>query len=113
MTANETAFKTRADDTLTAILDALDDALADHVDADLNDGVLTIELDDGGQYVVNRHAPLRQIWLSSPISGAAHYAWDAESGEWRSTRGGPDLLDRLSKELSRATGVALRLAPGS
>ena len=35
---------------------------------------------DAGTWVVNKHAPTRQIWLSSPKSGARHYAFDAAVG---------------------------------
>ena len=60
-----------------------------------------------GTWVVNKHAPTRQIWLSSPKSGARHYAFDAASGLWKDTRGGDDLLAHLSAEL----GVALEWTP--
>ena len=49
-------------------------------------GILTVEGDDG-TWIVNKHAPTRQIWLSSPKSGARHYAFDAGSGQWRDTQG--------------------------
>jgi frataxin len=61
--------------------------------------VLTVEGDDG-TWVVNKHAPTRQIWLSSPKSGARHYAFEAASGLWQDTRGGADLLATLSSELN-------------
>ena len=62
---------------------------------------------DAGTWVVNKHAPTRQIWLSSPKSGARHYAFDAASGLWQDTRGGGELLATLSAEL----GVALEWQP--
>jgi frataxin len=46
--------------------------------------------------------------LSSPKSGAKHYAFDAPSGLWRDTRGGADLLATLAAELD----VALEWTPG-
>jgi frataxin len=50
--------------------------------------------------VINKHTPNRQIWLSSPISGAAHFALDPASGQWRSTRGTAVLHDLLASELA-------------
>ncbi|HZQ00209.1 MAG TPA: iron donor protein CyaY [Reyranella sp.] len=97
---SEQAFETLAD----SLLEALEAGLGD--DAELQGGVLTVEA-DGGTWVVNKHAPTRQVWLSSPKSGARHYAFDAGSGLWKDTRGGADLLNILSLEL----GVALAWQP--
>ena len=92
------AFETLAD----SLLATLEEALADHVDAELQGGILTVE-GDAGTWIVNKHAPTQQIWLSSPVSGARHYAYDAGIGQWQDTRGGGDLLTVLGAEL----GVSL------
>ena len=63
---DEDAFQSIADTTLTALMDQLDAALGDRWDIDLESGVLTVELDSGAQYLLNKHAPMRQLWLSSP-----------------------------------------------
>jgi len=89
---SDSAFETLAN----SFLEALEEGLGD--DAVLQGGILTVE-SDAGTWIVNKHAPTRQIWLSSPQSGARHYAFDAGSGQWRDTRGGVDLLAHLSAEL--------------
>jgi frataxin len=91
---SDSAYETLAD----SLLATLEEALGDHVDAELQGGILTVEGDDG-TWIVNKHAPTRQIWLSSPKSGARHYAFDAGSGQWRDTRGGDELLAVLGAEL--------------
>ena len=88
------AFESLAD----SLLATLEEALGDHVDAELQGGILTVEGDEG-TWIVNKHAPTRQIWLSSPVSGARHYAFDAGTGQWRDTRGGDGLLAVLATEL--------------
>jgi frataxin len=90
----DSAFETLAD----SLLATLEEALGDHVDAELQGGILTVE-GEQGTWIVNKHAPTRQIWLSSPVSGARHYAFDAGTGQWRDTRGGGDLLTVLGTEL--------------
>jgi frataxin len=68
-------------------------------EVDFEGGVLTVELEDGRQYVLNKHAPTKQVWLSSPISGASHYLFDEVSASWKNTRGGDDLTALLDKEI--------------
>ena len=91
---SDSAFESLAD----SLLAALEEAIGDHDDAELQGGILTVEGDEG-TWIVNKHAPTRQVWLSSPLSGARHYAFDAGAGQWRDTRGGDDLLTVLSAEL--------------
>ena len=98
----EQAFASLAD----SLLESLEEAIGAETDAELQGGVLTIQ-GDAGTWLVNKHAPTRQIWLSSPKSGAHHYAFEAASGLWQDTRGGPDLLATLAAELD----VALEWTP--
>lgn len=104
------AFEALAGVALERLMNALEAAAGDALDIDLDDGVLTVELESGAQYLVNRHAPTRELWLSSPVSGAGHFARDAETGAWRDRRGGGDLIERLERELSQALGRAVSLA---
>jgi frataxin len=99
---SDSSFESLAD----SLLATLEEGIGTHGDAELQGGVLTVEGEDG-TWVVNKHAPTKQIWLSSPQSGARHYAFDAGSGQWKDTRGGVDLLAHLSAEL----GVPLAWRP--
>jgi frataxin len=102
---DEREFETLAEQTLRDFMARIEDAL--DVDVDLLGGILTIEFDDGRQYVLNKHGPNKQLWLSSPLSGASHYDHDATTGGWRSTRGGPQLADLLAAELAQLSGAEI------
>jgi len=91
---SDSSFESLAD----SLLEALEEGLGNVADAELQGGVLTVEGDEG-IWVINKHAPTRQIWLSSPKSGARHYAFDQGSGLWRDTRGPGDLMTILAGEL--------------
>ena len=61
------------------------------------------ELSDGlsilspkGQYLLNYHSIAGQLWLSSPLSGAHHFALKAN--DWVCTRQGVLLNDLLEEE---------------
>lgn len=106
MSLDEGRFSTLAGDMLDRIADGVDEALGGDIDVDYQGGILTLSLDGGGQYVINKHAPNREIWLSSPVSGALHFAY--ADGDWISTREPRVALDQLlAKELKDKFGVDL------
>ncbi|MBK8175568.1 MAG: iron donor protein CyaY [Rhodospirillales bacterium] len=105
---DEGQFVRMADKTIADLFDRLEEEIGETAEVDLHEGVLTVALDGGGQYVINKNAPNRQIWLSSPVSGAAHFGYDDERG-WISTRGGERLLAILEREFSAAAGSAIVL----
>ena len=109
MSLDETAFARIADQTLENFMDAIDGVLGDQADVDLEGGILTIELDAGGEYVINKHAPNRQIWMSSPKSGATHFEYDDEAAKWCCTRSGGKLDEMLASELKTLAGVTVTL----
>jgi frataxin len=109
---DQSVFERLAGETIDRLMQEIEDQLEDHLDVDLEAGILHIELQNGGRYVINKHGPNREIWLSSPVSGAWHFSKD-ESGGWRSTRAVEgvhrQLHDILAAELSAATGHKLDL----
>lgn len=104
MPMDDAAFERLAGAVLRGIAEAIEDAAFDGVEAELAGAVLTIET-GRGDYVVNKHAPMKQIWLSSPLSGAGHFEHDEATGLWRDTRGGADLMSRLGREIAEIAGV--------
>lgn len=109
MSATESAFETLAAQKLEHLAEAIDSAIGDQFDVDLNQGILTIDLETGGQYVINKHGASRQIWVSSPVSGASHFS-PAENGRWTATNGLGTLEEILSDELSSIAGEPVELA---
>jgi iron-sulfur cluster assembly protein CyaY len=105
---DDSSFAQLADATLAGLMERIEDVLSDRADVDLLEGILTIDLDEGGRYVINKHVPNRQIWLSSPFSGAAHFNYDPERG-WVGARGGETLHTLLEKEIAKLTGTAVSL----
>jgi frataxin len=106
---NEAEFERRAAEVLDSLFEQIEDQLGDWLDVEMTGGILQIELPDGGAYVINKHGPNREIWLSSPKSGAWHFA-ARDDGAWQSTRGTEELTVLLAGELSAASGHAVELA---
>ena len=102
---NNTEFKQLADETLQTLSEALEDADKDYkLEVDLLDGILSIELPDGGQYVINRHDASMQIWLSSPISGAGHFSY--KDGLWISSDN-RNFINTIKTEIKSSTGISI------
>ena len=69
-------------------------------------GVLTVKIGgNSGTYVINKQAPNKQIWLSSPKSGPKRY--DVIEGRWRYSHDGMPLHDLLAKELSECLSTQI------
>jgi frataxin-like iron-binding protein CyaY len=66
------------------------------------------DLDEGGCYVVNEHLTNRQIWLSSPFSGAACFSYDPQQG-WVGGSGREALHTLLKREIAKLTGLIVSL----
>ena len=100
---DEATFESQAEMLLARLFDEIDGALGDVLDVDLQGGILEIVVPQGGgTYVINKHAVNREIWMSSPSSGAWHFRPEI-NGSWLSTRGGknaPSLTRLLSDELA-------------
>jgi len=105
---DETEFAAAAERTLERIEAALE---ASGVDADAtrkDGGVLEIEFADGSRMVLNRQAPMRELWVAAR-SGGFHFRWDGAA--WRDTRDGAELFSALSKLVSAHAGQPVLLRP--
>lgn len=105
----EKDFEELAGKTLNRFADSLDkfDEAGD-LELDYQNGIITITLDSGKQFIVNKHAPSRQIWLSSPLSGGKHFSYDAVSGNWQLSDG-TELNKLLSAELKTLADINIIL----
>lgn len=99
----ESNFSQKANEYLETLGEKLeswaDEEIEEDVECDYSDGVLTISLGRGrGTYVLNKQAPNRQIWWSSPISGP--HRFEEEGERWvDARRGEKDCLDDLETKL--------------
>lgn len=102
----ESEYKELADAFFSRLESALE-RIEDGVDFELAaGGILEIEFEDGSKIVVNRQAPMHEIWVASK-SGGFHYRWDG--AQWRDTRSGDEIFAALSAMISRQAGCFVRL----
>ena len=98
----ESEFEQLADDTLIAIEDAVENSDAD-IDFDSAGGILTLEFANGSQIIVNKQAPLKQIWVAAR-SGGFHFDYDESADCWRLQGQGDELFAALGRYCSEQAG---------
>ncbi|MSQ00992.1 MAG: iron donor protein CyaY [Myxococcales bacterium] len=84
----------------------LDGVDTDAMDWKLTEGVLTVEFDGGGVFVLSQQVPTRELWLSA-FSRAWHF--DRREGAWleRDTRARMDAV--FSELFTRRLGFAVTM----
>lgn len=99
----ESQFHCLADAYLEAIADEIE-SKDEHalIDVDIEENVLTLTLPSGEQYVISKHLPSQQVWLSSPVSGGLHFSYNEEDSAWELDNG-QKLSHLLAEELQEAT----------
>lgn len=104
---NESDFDQLAEDTMTAIEEAIDECGVD-IDYDSGGGILTLEFSNGSQIIINKQAPLSQVWVAAR-SGGFHFDFDADGQCWRLQGKGDELFSCLSRYCSEQAGEPVNL----
>lgn len=95
-------FDKKARLVLEKLADDIEDAHPD-IDVDLQGEVLVLTFDNGNQYVINKHGPMKQIWLSSPKSGGWHFNYNEDKDAWVGSKDATiNLHHLLFKELDES-----------
>ena len=106
---NESEFNDVVDDLLVEIEDVIEEAgeeMGVDIDYETTSGILTLEFTNGSQIIINRHAPLSQIWVASK-SGGFHFDFDSDKKQWICS--GVELYAALSEYCSEQAGQAIKL----
>ncbi len=103
---DESNYHELADSVLEHIFQTVEEADEEGViDSDFHDGVINIVLPDGQEFVINKHSPTQQIWMSSPNSGARHFVYNEEENLWIDTRSEDDLMTLLQEDFDELTSI--------
>ena len=108
-TESESKFTEKANEYLELLGEKLeqwaDDEIEEDVECDYSDGVLTISLGrERGTYVLNKQAPNKQIWWSSPISGPHRFEEDGRLGGRQARPGRRRLFGRFRDKVKERVG---------
>ena len=106
---DESDFDQLAEDTLVAIEEAVENCGVD-IDFDSAGGILTLEFANRSQIIINKQAPLKQIWVAAR-SGGYHFDYDESSTSWRLQGQGDELFEALGRYCSEQAGEQVILEP--
>ena len=106
---NESEFNDVVDDLLVEIEDAIEEVCDEtgvDIDYETTSGILTLEFTNGSQIIINRHAPLSQIWVASK-SGGFHFDFHDDKKQWFCSS--VELYVALSEYCSDQAGQTIKL----
>ena len=97
---DENQFSKVVETELTLLYNILDDKSEElDIEVDFSGDVIYITTATDQQFVINRHTPTKQIWLSSPKSGASYFLFDANKNQWPN-KSGEILREKINNELN-------------
>lgn len=83
---------------------------SDEIDARFSDGVLQVEFESGGVFVLSQQVPVRELWLSA-FSKAWHFRY--ADGAWTERDHGTALETVLAEIFTKRLGKSIRFTnPG-
>lgn len=105
---DEGHFHELVDQAQQVIEDVMDDSDLD-ADIETAGGLLTLRFSPGGDLVISRQTPLRQLWVAAR-SGGYHLDYDADTGRWYCAATGETLGNLLTRGIAEQTGAAVLFA---
>jgi len=103
----ESEFNQQIDATLLQIEEALDECEVD-IDYENSAGILTLELENGSQVIINRQIATQQLWVAA-IDGGYHFDFSEDKGQWLLDRDSSELFVQLNRILSLQGGEPVNL----
>ncbi len=102
---NETEFNHLVDELLLDLEEQLDEVEAD-IDYEVSGGILTISFENASQVIVNRQAPLKQVWVAAK-SGGFHLDHDESADKWVCKSTGEELRALMGRVCSEQSGETI------
>jgi CyaY protein len=97
---NDSQYHQLADQQMRAIEHAIDESGAD-IDYETQGGILTLEFENRSKIIINKQAPLHQLWLATKFGG---YHYNYLDGQWIDDRSGDEFCAVLSAAILQQSG---------
>jgi len=102
---NDSQYNLIAEDLLLAIEEAIEDSGID-IDYEGTGGLLTLTFKNASKIIINKQAPLHEIWVATKFNG--HHFVFADD-QWTDKRGGGEFWQFLSAAVSTQADANISL----
>ncbi|WDE05491.1 iron donor protein CyaY [Thalassomonas viridans] len=103
---NDSQYNLIADELLLAVEEAIEDCGYD-IDYEGASGILTLTFKNGSKIILNKQAPLHEIWVATKFNGH-HFAYQDKL--WRDKRAGDEFWQFLSAAVSKQADADITLS---
>ncbi len=103
---NDSQYNFIADELLLAIEEAIEDCGED-IDYEGVTGLLTLTFKNGTKIIINKQAPLHEIWVATKFNG---HHFHQQNGQWIDKRGGEEFWQFLTDAVSKQAGASVSLS---
>ena len=103
---NDSQYNLIADELLLSIEEAIEDSGVD-IDYEGVGGLLTLTFKNASKVIINKQAPLQEIWVATKFNGH-HFTFDDNT--WRDKRSGEEFWQFLSNAVSTQAEQELTLS---
>ena len=105
---NDSQYNLLAEEIILQIEEAVEDCGAD-IDYEGVGGMLTLTFKNGSKVIINKQAPLHEIWVATKFNG---HHFQCENNQWTDKRGGGELWQFLSKAISIQADTEITITAG-
>lgn len=105
---NDSQYNVIAEDLLLAVEEAIEDCGID-IDYEGVGGLLTLTFKNTTKIIINKQAPLHEIWVATKFNGH-HFSYSDSSQEWTDKRGGDEFWQFLSQAVSIQADTTVTLS---
>ena len=99
----EQEFRSFVNEALEDLYEQIDDIDSDDLDPTFSAGVLTVDFETGGTFVLSQQVPVQELWLSANRR-AWHFKFD---GQWRERDSSEPMTELLSQLFSEKLGMKI------
>ena len=103
---NDSQYNLIADELLLAVEEAVEDCGHD-IDYEGVSGLLTLTFKNGTKIIINKQAPLHEIWVATKFNGH-HFAYHNQ--QWQDKRAGDEFWQFLSSAVSKQADADIALS---
>lgn len=100
---NDSQYHQMVEDIFITLEEALDECEVD-IDYESAGGILTLEFPDNTKIILNKQAPLHQIWVATKFNG---HHFNYVDGHWIDERTDAEFWSFMDQAASKQAGVTL------